>query len=156
VSDGRFRFDFEFSVCKRGSEKCIYKSKILQGMDLDLQSYCLLSASSPLTWNVDELPLTDINFQLKALGLYSLTTTLQRVKAVLRDVLLENFRGMLMGVNLAGSEFVEPFDICLDGSFPAIEKRVTFFVSARLPRCRQHADISVPAGNPHPYPTRPT
>jgi hypothetical protein len=122
------RFDFEFAVCKRNSSKCIYKSKILEGVDLDLKSYCLLTAASPLTWNVDELPLTDISFQLKALGLYPLTTTLQRVKATLRDVLLENFRGMLMGVNLAGSEFAEPFDICLDGSFPAIEKRVTFFV----------------------------
>jgi hypothetical protein len=126
------RADFELSVCEKASTECIYQSNVLEGVDLDLKSYCLLTAASPMSWNIDELPLTDVAFQLKALNLFSLTTTMQSIKATLRDVLLDNAHGSLNGVDVSGKQFLENFDICLDGTFPAIEKRATFYVRAHL------------------------
>ena len=77
--------------------------------------------------DVEGLTLGMVDTQLIAHGLFKLTTNLAHVRARVRDVLLANFRGMLQGANVAGTEFSEPFDLCLPGRFALPTKRETFF-----------------------------
>lgn len=127
LENGHPRVQVEILVCYLNEpDKCIIHEVILKNIELDLRGQCLLSASSPVSHDLDNLPIADVMFSLKALGMYAYTTDLQKIKATLRDVLLENFYAMLTGTNLAGTEFPEPFDICFSGTFPAIEKRMTF------------------------------
>jgi hypothetical protein len=86
----------------------------------------------------DQLPLSDVATQLKALSLHPHAVTLQRIKASARAVLLATSRTSHGGeAYLAGTEFHPPDDICLGGEIPGYEKRVTFFVSACL--CCSHS-----------------
>ena len=77
--------------------------------------------------DVEDLTLGMVDTQLIAHGLFKLTTHLAHIRARVRDVLLQNFRGMLQGANTAGTEFQEPFDLCLPGQFALPTKRETFF-----------------------------
>ena len=76
--------------------------------------------------DVEDLTLSMVDAQLIAHGLFKLTTNLAHVRARVRDVILENFRGMLMGANVAGTEFEEPFDLCLPGRFALPTKRYVY------------------------------
>lgn len=121
-------------MCYRNSSKCIVQQRVLSNLELDLRKHCLKSSISPLSMDLDQLPLSDVDYSLKALGMYSYTTDLQEIKAKLRDVLLENFHAMLAGANLAGTEFPEPFDVCMAGTWPGVEYRKTFLdVSIPIP-----------------------
>ena len=106
--------------------KVVYTYSVFKHLPINFDAQCDADQLE-LPTVIDDMTLGQIDSQLIAHGLYSKTTDLAIIRARLRDVYLANFRGMLRGANVAGTEFPEPFDVCLPGSFALNTTRITFF-----------------------------
>ena len=115
--------DVRVTLSDKTSGKIVHDQVIYKGLPFDFKAMCDGSRTK-VPSDIEAMTLSMVDTQLIAHGLYPYTTDLAQIRATVRDVILANFKGMIHGANIAGTEFTEPFDLCLPGRFqlPAIRE----------------------------------
>ena len=97
------------------STKCMFAFDVFKDLTLDMTAACQRRDEKPWFDGTNQILIGDLDMYLEAFDHFKLTTDVQRIKSKARDIILANFRAMLKGANEAGTEFPEPFDLCLTG-----------------------------------------